>query len=55
MLTRSKSLSKVIIAVLIIAALIISTVSPVFAVHNRLRQGTVITTTYNPNWIVMAK
>lgn len=39
MLYSSKPVTKFIIAALIIVSLIISTVSPVFAVHNRLRQG----------------
>lgn len=36
---RSLGGSKLFIAAIIVASLLISTVSPAFAVHNRLRQG----------------
>lgn len=39
MLIRSLGGSKLFIVAIIVASLLISSVSPAFAVHNRLRQG----------------
>lgn len=54
MLYSSKPVTKFIIAAFIIVSLIVSTVSPAFAVHNRLRQGTNVTA-YNRVTIARGK